>query len=82
VIRGVMVPRNLSLAVSYENRKEHAIIALLSLPQYQGPVVIYCTRQWETEKIANIVRNSGLEAEAYHAGLSDRVCVHIGFWRV
>eukprot|EP01134_Creolimax_fragrantissima_P001035 CFRG1035T1 len=72
VIRGVMVPRNLSLCASYETRKDQAILQLLRLPEFSGPVIIYCTRQYETERVANIVRNSGCEAEFYHGGLSDR----------
>lgn len=47
-----MVPRNLRLAVTRAARgKDERLVQLLRLPQFQGPVIVYCSRQFHTETV-------------------------------
>jgi hypothetical protein len=46
-----MVPKNLTLTASRESNKLPRLVELLRLPQFDGPVIVYCSRQFHTEQV-------------------------------
>ncbi|XP_019849939.1 PREDICTED: ATP-dependent DNA helicase Q4-like isoform X3 [Amphimedon queenslandica] len=88
VIVGSAIPENLHISVSCETDRLQALLDLLQSAPFNNcnSIIIYCTRQQTTEKVAQLVRISteqnysdiknkssikqNMIAEAYHAGLS------------
>ena len=87
LIKGLILPSNLKLSVSRAPDRDQALVALLGSDRFRelGSIIVYCTRQKETERIAQLLRTclsdpagslgggkSSLStvAECYHAGMT------------
>ena len=85
VIKGPILPENLQLSVSRAKDRDRALIELFQSDRFSSlsPIIVYCTRQKETERVAQMLRthiadltgshsNTSLStvAECYHAGMS------------
>ncbi|WMJ74452.1 DNA helicase RecQ [Cytophagaceae bacterium ABcell3] len=63
---------NISLSVSPGNRRLEKILNFLNGHKNESGI-IYCLSRKATEKVAENLRNHGLNAEAYHAGLNSQI---------
>jgi ATP-dependent DNA helicase RecQ len=65
---------NLSLAVMRGYGKKEKMAAILRLiHSFEGQSgIVYCTKRADTESVAAELRNAGIRALAYHAGLPNR----------
>ena len=69
-VRGAVLRPNLRLSVSLEINKEKALFTLLDSEDFDEchSVIIYCTKQNQTEELAMRLRVRGHDADSYHAG--------------
>ena len=86
VVRGPLLPGNLTLSVSRDQDRDRALLEMLSEAGSLGQcesVIVYCTRREECERLATHIRTHlqtrdikpgksrlSCTAEPYHAGLS------------
>ena len=80
---------NLQLEVRRTSKDAHKIKALLSLLTNQetvagvepGPTLVYCATRTNVERVTQTLRDNGIAAGMYHAGLEmpDRIAVQEGF---
>ncbi|KAI6649781.1 ATP-dependent DNA helicase Q4 [Oopsacas minuta] len=83
VIKGPILPSNLNLSVSRSQDRDNALIELFNTDRYTNltSIIVYCIRQKETERIAQLLRiclsdpstgKSSISrvAECYHAGMT------------
>lgn len=67
---------NLYLEIKFRDKTDQisSLLAPLILDDNGKPlkesIIIYCLTRNDTEKVANIVQNMGIECEAYHAGIN------------
>ena len=58
VIKGPILPSNLKLSVSRSTDRDQALVAQLSSHRFRdlSSIIVYCTRQKETERVAQLLR--------------------------
>jgi ATP-dependent DNA helicase Q4 len=74
VIRTTDISRtNITATVTRDSDKAQALIMLLRSEKYKNikSIIVYCTYKKTTERVKRFLRDNGISAEAYHAGLSD-----------
>ena len=74
VIRTTAISRtNLTATVTRDTDKAEALIRLLRSEKYKNirSIIVYCTYKRTTERVRKFLKDNGISAEAYHAGMSD-----------
>jgi ATP-dependent DNA helicase RecQ len=56
------------------------LLARLQKGEARGPTIVYVTLQRTAEEISDLLKNAGLDARAYHAGLEDAVREEVQDW--
>ncbi|KJE96142.1 hypothetical protein CAOG_06507 [Capsaspora owczarzaki ATCC 30864] len=75
LVHGSPVPRNLALGVTQERDRDRALVLLLKEREpfcHYDSVIVYCTRQVDTDRVALSLRVQGVDAASYHAGMPPR----------
>ena len=67
VFRQSFVRSNLSYSVLYEDRKREKLLDILR--RVPGTGIVYARSRGETKEIASFLRQKGIDADFYHAGL-------------
>ncbi len=67
VFRQSFVRSNLSYSVLYEDRKRDKLLDILR--RVPGTGIVYARSRGETKEIAHFLRQNGIQADFYHAGL-------------
>lgn len=87
VIKGPLLPDNLELSVSITDSRDASLVELLQSDIFRelSSIIIYCTRQKETERIAQLIRtclmdldNLGGSGESRSSLSSVAECYHAG----